>query len=256
MYGNKIPKSQTDYKVPLVAYNTHTVPVTERKWKNKIRIISIDPGITNFCIRVEERGIKNYFHPRTLLYEKFRLKKDDHQLQEDFVCNVYGKLTCFLDQHIELYKTCHIVLIERQMPFNYKAVRISQHALSYFMLHLRNIVPNMAQIFEVDSKLKGRELGASNHLNKRGLKAWAVDEATRLLKIRNDRQGLDILSRERKKDDLADTVCQIEALFQYLGYPKTQESIQLTLNKPNTNNNEESNTNNKKKVITLQLKTK
>ena len=115
------------------------------------------------------------------------------------------------------------------MPFNYKATRIAQHTLTFFMIQLKNL-PQLPMIFEIDSKLKGKELDAPKTLNKNGLKEWAVQIATQLLKQRNDNKGLDILYSNRKKDDLADTLCQIEAFFSYFGWPLTSEIMPPQLN--------------------------
>ena len=78
------------------------------------------------------------------------------------------------------------MLIERQLPTNYRAVRISQHIISYFLFHFKNLTPSLPMIFEVDSKLKGKQLGFSKHLNERGLKLWSVDYAKSLLVKRQD----------------------------------------------------------------------
>jgi len=220
-YNRKTPKSQQIDKNAYTCYNPHNVSLDHRKWSDIIRIISIDPGIRNFAIRVEERNIKNPGPITTLLYEKFRIKNEDRELTELSESKLYKKLTDFLDMYIDLFQTCHIVIIERQMPFNYKATRIAQHTLTYFMMLLRNnrILP---LFFEIDSKLKGKQLGASSHLNERGIKAWSVDKAIELLNYRNDKIAIDIMAKNKNKaDDLADTVCQIEALFSYLGLPLT-----------------------------------
>jgi hypothetical protein len=120
------------------------------------------------------------------------------------------------------------MIIERQLPMNLKAVRISQHIISYFMFHFKNLVPNLPMIFEIDSKLKSRELGASTHLNERGIKQWSIDLCKSLLVKRQDYDGLEILEKhKRKADDVADTLVQIEAFFSFQGWPLTKEVITL-----------------------------
>ncbi len=180
---------------------------------------------------MESRSIKTSSHPiRTLVYEKLHIKDKERIVGEDNIDNLYRLLTDFLDQYLDIFKTCHIVLIERQLPHNYKATRVAQHTLTYFSLLLRDLTPSLPMIFEIDPKLKGRELGASSHLNERGIKAWAIDEAKSLLTKRKDYEGLEILDRhKRKADDLADTLCQIEAFFSYNGWPLTQEIISLSV---------------------------
>ena len=229
MYHRKTPKSQEAYKSIYTAYNPHTIDLTHRVNSNKIRIISVDPGISNFCIRVEERGIKDYIPIKTLLFDKMHLRRDEVELTDDLICQYYTTLNNYLDDRLDLFKTCDMVIVEKQLPINYKAVRISQHVITYFMVHLKNI-PSLPIIFEIDPKLKGRELGASSHLNSKGLKHWAVEEATKLLTIRNDQHGIEVLRKNKKKaDDLADTVCQIEAFFSFKGWPLSRELPKINI---------------------------
>lgn len=236
MYQRKTPKTQQPYKSVYVAHNPHTVPMDKRVWPDQIRIISIDPGVTHYAIRVEERSRSVVGPIKTLHFDKVGLKKDEQELSNDLVCPAYSFITTYLDKYLDLFKTCHMVIIEKQLPVNYRALRMSQHTLTYFMIHLKNIEPNMALIMEVKPQLKGRELGVPPNLNERGLKLWAVTKAEELLEDRNDQVGLEILhrkdpntGRKEKKDDLSDTVCQIEAMFSYFGWPLTQKVVKLAL---------------------------
>ena len=238
MYQRKTPKSESELKGVYIAHNPHTIPLENRKWENMIRVISVDPGITHYAIRVEERSIKNPGPIKTLLFDKVGLKKEEQELNKDLVNPWFSYISNFLDQHIALFKTCHMVIIEKQLPVNYRAVRMSQHTLTYFMIHMKNI-STLPMFFEVDPKLKGRELGATPHLNDRGIKLWAVEKARELLMDRNDKEGLAVLDRKdpktkrkEKKDDLSDTVCQIEAMFSVFGWPLTPKPVKLTIAPP------------------------
>lgn len=236
MYQTKTPKSQLPYKSVYVCHNPHTISLSNRKWTDRIRIISIDPGITHYAIRVEERNIKTPDVIKTILYDKIGLKKTEQELSSDLVSPLYTFVSTFLDQHRNLFKTCHIVLIEKQLPVNYRAVRMSQHSLTYFMFLLKNQEPQLPMFFEIDPKLKGSELGAPPYLNAKGIKVWAIEKAKELLTERGDSYGLKILNRKvngrkEKKDDLADVVCQIEALFSLFGWPLTQKIVKLELGK-------------------------
>ncbi len=233
--GKRVPKNQSDFKSVYVAHNPHTVSMSKRHWSDRIKIISIDPAVSHFAIRVEMRNIKTPGIITTLLYEKVGLKKEDQELSEDFVTPIYTFIQTFLDQHIELFKTCHMVIIEKQLPINYRAVRISQHVLTYFMILLKNTEPALPMFFEVAPTLKGRELGAPPNLNERGIKLWAVEKARELLTMRGDEVGMAVLDRKvngrkEKKDDLSDTLVQAEALFSYFGWPLTQSIVELPIN--------------------------
>ena len=227
MYTRKIPKCQKPHSGEFTAHAFHTINLEERDWPDVIKIISIDPAIRNLAIRVESRGIRSSNYPiKTLVFDKLHIKEIDRKV-EDNVDSLYLLVTKFLDKYLDIFKSCHMVLIERQLAINNKASRISQHLLTYFMIHLRDL-PTLPMIFEVDPKLKGRELGASSHLNERGLKLWSVDVCKSILTKRKDYDGLEILEKHKKKaDDLADCVCQIEALFSFQGWPLTREVISL-----------------------------
>ena len=236
MYQRKVPKSQQPYNSVYIQHNPHTLPTTERKWTDPIRVISVDPGVTHYAIRVEERNYKTVGPIKTLHFDKVGLKPEEQVLTEENECRSYSFITKYLDKYLELFKTCHMVIIEKQLPVNYKSVRMSQHTLTYFMVNLKNIVPTLPMFFEVKPQLKGKELGVPPNLNERGLKLWAIDKALELVTIRNDIKGLQILKRKdprtkrkEKKDDLSDTICQIEALFSYLGWPTTQPVVKLSV---------------------------
>lgn len=228
-FQRKTPKTQAPDKTPYTLYNPNDGEWKEEAWKGRVRVISVDPGLTNFCIRVEERPYQvemcDDYTIKPLLYEKLKLKRDEIGLDQHQQSHHYTYLINFLDQHLDVFKTCHMMIIERQMPFNYKATRIAQHVISYMMINCRNLATSFL-IFEVDSKLKGRELGAGSNLNDRGIKQWAVEVAHEILGLRHDDWSLKVLAKSKKKqDDLADTVCQAEALFKHMQWPITTTLI-------------------------------
>lgn len=209
MFHPKTPKTQQPLKRPANIYFFHSKPLSLRQWSFPLRIISIDPAIKNLAIRVEERGQRNGNEIiQTLLFEKITLDSSDE------MSGLYLSLTHYLDQHLNLFMTCHLILIERQLPINYRSVRVSQHLISYFSLLLRDS-PLLPALLEIDPRLKGRQLESPPYLTDRGLKKWAVEKAQEILQERGDQKALTIIHRERKKDDLSDTVVQIEAFLQY-----------------------------------------
>lgn len=231
-HTRKTPKSESAYKSVYVSHNPHTVSLEKRRWPERIRIISVDPGVTHYAIRVEERNIRADGAIITLLHDKVGLKKEEQELDEGFVSKIFTFITNFLDNHKELFLTCHMVIIEKQLPINYRAVRMSQHTLTYFMVLLKNIEPNLAMFYEVAPQLKGKELGVPPNTNEKGLKQWAVVKALEILTDRGDTKGLEVLNRKvnkkkEKKDDLSDTVLQIEALFSHFGWPLTKKVLTL-----------------------------
>ena len=260
MFQKRTPKTQEPYRSVYVCHNPHTIPLSERKWPDRIRIISIDPGVTHYAIRVEERNVKKIDIITTIFYDKVGLKKDEQELTSDNESLLFTFIQKFLDDNKEKFIGCHMVIIEKQLPINYRAVRMSQHTLTYFMILLKNR-PELAMFFEVAPTLKGKELGAPPNINEKGLKLWAVEKARELLTIREDKVGLAILNRtvggkKEKKDDISDSLIQIEALFSFFGWPLTQKIQKVTLNiiRPtNQNNNEVTLKINQKKLPVLSI---
>ena len=231
MYQRKTPKSQLPDKNEFTIYNPHTIDLEKKNWPDVVKVISIDPGIRNLALRVESRGIRTNEHPiKTIVFEKLRIAEDDRRLEGN-VDQLFSLITDFLDKYLSIFKESHMLIIERQLPINYKAVRVSQHIVSYFLFHFKNLMPALPLIYEIDPKLKGRELGASKHLNERGIKQWSVDHAKMLLAKRKDYEGLQILNKNKaKSDDLADCLAQTEAFFSFNGWPLTAEILSLPVN--------------------------
>ena len=237
MFASRTPKSQQAYKSIYVSHNPHTISLSNRCWPDRIRIISIDPGISHFCLRIEERSTTKHDIIKTLLHDKFGLAKEKQELDNDNVCSLYTFILPFLEQNKELFKTCHIVLIEKQLPQNYRMIRMSQHVLTYFMMLLRDVQPSLPVFLEIAPTLKSKELGAPPHINERGVKIWAVEKATELLTIREDTKGLEILrrkvnGRKEKKDDISDTILMIESVFSHFGWPTTVKINTVNLKIP------------------------
>lgn len=191
----------------------------DRNWADDFyQVVSIDPASVNYALRIERRYATGKIV--TLVFTKTSLRGDE---------NVFTTLTNFLDQFTQHYTETHMVIIERQLPQNYKATRIAQHTLTYFLL--RKDMVRKPFIVEVDPQLKGRQLGATKGISSKQLKAWAVEKARELLTIRNDTVALTIMQSFRtKQDDLADTVCQIEGLFSFWNLPLTAPPRKVTLN--------------------------
>lgn len=221
--GVKVPKSQQPSKNPYTLYYPHTQPLATRIWTEPYhQFISIDPAIKNLAIRVERR------HHNGLIVCLFTKKWSPWQVEtikngkeEIEVNKVYENINRALIECEFYLSTTHYVLIERQLPENYQATRVAQHLLSYFIIKCQDqyLLPS---IIEVDPKLKGKQLGAAKGMNKMDLKKWSVEKAIALCELRKDFVTLKVLQDNKKKDDLADVLCQIEAFCAYCGLSITQ----------------------------------
>lgn len=218
-FGLKISKGESPDKTPYTIYYPHTIPITNRKWTQPYyQIVSIDPARKNNAMRIERRYHNGLITP--IVFDKVAVEATKQE-GETIVQDTYQMVTYFLNKYEQFYDDCHFIIIERQLPQNYKATRIAQHTISYFSLKLHNkaLLP---AIVEVDPKLKGKMLGAPPNLTDKQLKTWAVVKARELLTIRKDTFSLGVLDVFRnKQDDLSDTVCQIEAVWICWGLPPT-----------------------------------
>jgi hypothetical protein len=250
-FGLKINKSERPEKTPYTLYYPHNTPINDRKWTNDYhQIVSIDPARKNYAFRIERR----YFSGQitTVAFDKVHIEsiiEDD----KNTICDTYNVLTNFLNKFDKFYKNCHYIIVERQLPQNYKASRIAQHTLSYFFLKLKDS-PLFPSIIEIDPKLKGKILGAPKNITDKQLKSWAIEKGTNLLNIRQDTYALTVLKQfKNKQDDLCDTICQIEAFCIYIGIEHPNDNSTTTNNSTNTSDlilsNKSDNSNNLKLLI-------
>ena len=189
--GNKLPKP----KIP-VGSNDMTVLSKQDPslWKEDYRqVVSIDPALVNLAIRIEKRPLDKT-QPITMVH-----------FDKVAVANVV-ELQTWLMSLDSFFSSSHIFLIERQLiRHNPNAGRIFSHLCSFFMTKYTGLIT------EVDPKLKSKILKAPKGVD---LKKWSVEEALKILKSRDDMESIKIIEKTKKKDDLADTVCQSQAWWQ------------------------------------------
>lgn len=138
----------------------------------------------------------------------------------------FYKLTELLDSYVDEWNKCDIFLIEQQMSFGKKyntiALKLGQHTYSYFMIKYCK----EKKIVEYPSYHKTQILGAPKieHKTKKGTyksmekparKKWSIQFVMELLKTRGEIEILSQLTSQKKKDDIADTLTQLQS-FKYL----------------------------------------
>lgn len=225
--GPKTSKAESIDKTPYTTYYPHNISHTNRIWnQDYYQFVSIDPARKNYALRIERR-----FHNGKIIALAFDKTSVEDIQQEgtNTVCNTYQVLTEFLDKYKSFYDDSHFIVIERQLPQNYKATRIAQHSITYFSIYLHN-KPLLSSIVEIDPRLKGKMLGAPKNITDKQLKSWAIEKARGLLTFREDIFSLKVLDFFKKKqDDLCDTVCQLEALAMSWGLVITKVSFNPAL---------------------------
>lgn len=118
-----------------------------------------------------------------------------------------------LDKYNDVFSLCSIIVIEQQMAFgariNFMALKLAQHCSSYFMFRFgKNI-----EIVDYPAYNKTKLLGALKieTKTKPKRKKWAELKAKEILDIRCDLENSKILFEAKKKDDLSDVICQLQA---------------------------------------------
>ena len=142
----------------------------------------------------------------------------------------YHNMTDLLDQYVNYWDQCDAFVIEKQMSFgkrhNTMALKLGQHCWSYFSFKYGRF----KEIIEFPAYHKTQILGAKKiqtimkkgnvkytSIDKPARKKWSVEKAMSILKERKDFDTISNLTSARKRDDLADVLCQLQA-FKILVY--------------------------------------
>ena len=217
----------------------------------KLRIASFDIGVKNFafCIEDIDKTLTYQSIPKENRYNPNGTPTEQFSDLIKSICN-NGKITLFknndltkncckdkrldpesfhnltelLDTYTEYWDKCDIILIEQQMSFGKKyntiALKIGQHTFSYFILKYGRD----KKIIEYPSYHKTQILGAPKieHINKKGIvlyksidkparKKWSIKTAINILTDRDETEILSQLTTQKKKDDLADVLTQLQS---------------------------------------------
>jgi len=213
MFTKKPSKKEAQGKDYLTFHLRSSYPAEH--WTGQyINVVSIDPGIVNFGFRIETRFSNGQVNTIALSRQCF----SKTMIVEGNYTSLYSDISCWLDQYISYFSQCHVFIIEKQLPHNYQSIRVSQHLVTYF-LFLLSKSPISPMLAEIDAKAKYKCLDAPTGFNETALKQWGTEYAIELLKGRNDLAALDLIlgtkgiRKQKKQDDLCDTILQIEAFW-------------------------------------------
>ena len=136
----------------------------------------------------------------------------------------FHNMNDLLDNYTEYWDKCDIFVIEKQMSFGKKhntmALKLGQHCWSYFSFHYgqsKNIVEFPAyyktQILGSEKDKKETKTGKVSYkaIDKPKRKKWCIAKSLEILEKRNDNNTIKIISKSKKKDDLCDVICQLQA---------------------------------------------
>jgi len=143
---------------------------------------------------------------------------------------VYYNMNDLLDQYSSYWDNCQTIIIEKQMSFGKKnntmALKLAQHCFSYFAFRYGRF----KQIIEFPAYYKTQILGAPKiekklkngkitykAIDKPQRKKWSIIQTIEILNDREDDITMSSLNSVKKKDDLADTITQLQA-YKFLAY--------------------------------------
>lgn len=183
--------------------------------------VSIDVAIKNFAICIEKRTTNAVENLKFEVVDFTKIGTNTAESSGTAAIDpvILRAAYTFLDSLSEYWTVCDLIGVERQMATNPKSSRMFQHVISYFMMYYRARPELNCILIDINPKLKGRVLNAPKNLNYKGLKAWSIKKAADILEMRQDDKTRDLLlahdktKGKIKADDLADTICQMEALI-------------------------------------------
>jgi hypothetical protein len=169
----------------------------EKILKRSDLLISIDPGVKNLAVCILNNSLKlENFH-------NIQLSKNHLIYQE-----LTNKLEEILTEISSSKNPC--LLIEKQLPRGGILLRIQQHIITYFIIKR----PDMP-IIELNPKNRStmlKEYYKKKTITKKDSVLWVIEKLKKL----NDMKALHVISSLKKKDDFADTICQVYSLFYFL----------------------------------------
>lgn len=141
---------------------------------------------------------------------------------------LYHNMTDLLDEYKEYWNICSYFVVEMQMSFGKKhntmALKLGQHCQAYFYI----MYGRFKTVVEFPAYHKTQVLGAQKiekrtkngkvtykAIDKPQRKKWSIEKAKEIFELREEVESLDMLTRSRKKDDLADVVTMLNA-WKYL----------------------------------------
>lgn len=207
---------------PKGKFIVHSLNKNIPREKDVVKIMSFDPGMINFAIRIEERR-RSKKKIRTVLQAKHAIPYKREKVESYTQSHSTRNIIELLDSYSKEMKNLDIVIVEGQMDKAREMMHLQHTLISYFLIKYPGVF-----LVEISSKIKGKNLGAGK-LPRPKLKAWSIDKAVELSTVRKDKKFLeyykqeteDKLKKDIKVDDICDTLIQIEAFCIEIGYQVT-----------------------------------
>jgi hypothetical protein len=186
----------------------HPIHATKVLLSYPMIMASIDVGTKNFAIRIEYRH--NYHETVPLWFDVNNFGQlGINRLTPYAMDGIIDYLSS-----IPVLKHADIILIEKQVSMNTVCLQVESLLYGYFIKQIKDdVIKSSCMLVAVNSKLKGWMLQAPKSLTSKELKKWATDKAINILAKRDEDWSLSVIQSHGKKDDLCDTIVQLEAFL-------------------------------------------
>jgi hypothetical protein len=181
-----------------------------------MRACSIDVGKVNLGVYVEE--FTELDSGKALYLKRVDLtEKKSERVTVDFL----KRLFAYLGTIKELLSGCDYLIVEKQLRANPEAQFVDHALQSYFILQCPT-----SKVISFSSKNKTRLFDESK-MTKYQRKKWATVKALEMMEARNETEIVAYIKSLKKKDDVSDAICQLDA-WKAIHYTGKQETIRKT----------------------------
>ena len=190
-------------------------------------------NIPSYKNRYNDNGtVKDEFIPilNNICKNGTKILLENHDITQNCNAKAYLDTLTFynmndlLDEYKEYWDQCDIFLIEKQMSFGKKhntmALKLGQHCWSYFSIYYgksKKIIEFPAyyktQILGSEKDKKITKTGKISYkaIDKPKRKKWCIQKGIEILELRSDKDTIELIKQSKKKDDLCDVICQLQA---------------------------------------------
>lgn len=203
---------------PRGKYVIHSAHTNLPKPTNSTTFVSIDPGCSNFAIRIETRNLGGT-KVKLLAMSKHIIEYSRIKSGLGSVSNYVFNIIKVLELYTEFYTQTQIVCIEDQMYVNGSMSGLKENIINYFIYCWPNIC-----VCSISALLKTSMIFTTG-LSKTAKQQAEVVYAFELCELRNDNASLDILMKYNlsktptdKVHDLCVTINQLVGFCNATGY--------------------------------------
>jgi len=176
---------------------------------DEFKIMSIDPGVKNFAVRIEIISNITFKTIKLLYYNLIDVRHDKNKkVKEQNVFKIIMNIKYYLKEMENIIEGCNFILIEEQIGVNSIPNNIFYFMIGYFINKYKE-----CNILGISPKLKSKYLKFPKGLKGKRLKDHTRDFIMKSFEDEGDIESIEIINRFDKKDDLADTKAMIKSII-------------------------------------------